>query len=715
MLRKGRSKRPPNAGPEFLTQVKQKLIGAQARHTLDEAGFQQLLAAAFVVQQHNDRLRLRKSPGVSYTKTLAEIVETEDQVKNGHLSLQSSLRLILERARRFTRAEAAAIAIAENGYLVYRATSGRCLDEVGSRTRLNAAVAAKCLSGGLLQSPDTTNDRNLDSELCWGKGIRSLLAAPITYDEKVIGVLELRFANPNGYREEDVRTCELLAGLVTVALRNERNGGQQRLLAQRNEDSAMRRAVEKITPQLERLLDEPDPDFVRAGAALSGEIMGAADWRAPAKDSGNREADRHKEHQAQSEAGRKNGSAPSETFKTIEAHGAEVLPTETPQAKPLEPVLTNLNFAPAVQAPAPEVYHPEVARPEVARPEVHRDEVHDDEKAAKESSKPFISVAPVVSSQVPEAPAVAPVTVPAIEASAVTEACQNCGRDFVGDESICGVCGTSRSDEPEAASTPVANTWASLWDLQQETEPVSEAIPAGEVSVPALSDFALSNPAEAGENRGPFLGNLYDIRDRFTGRRPQDQDKGKDKDKKDKQDQAVEARAQAAAPYREEVPAESELSSFSSLSPEVPAGEDEVEDDAWAEPSAGQRMKEFWDHHRATIYLGIAAILLLMVLLGWGEQPAPVAASGATQASASAGDDLTLFEKMLVGMGLAEAPTPDHTNPGNPDARVWEDVHTALYYCPGSDLYGKTKGGKYTTQKEAQQDQFEPAGRRACR
>jgi len=126
---------PQRRSGAIQIQVKQNLIGVQSRGSLDEAGFQQLLAAAFVVQQHNDRLRLNRGAGVSYTKTLAEIVETEEQIKNGRLSLSSSLRLIVERARRLTRAEAAAVAMAEDNYLMYRATSGRCADEVGSRSK----------------------------------------------------------------------------------------------------------------------------------------------------------------------------------------------------------------------------------------------------------------------------------------------------------------------------------------------------------------------------------------------------------------------------------------------------------------------------------------------------------------------------------------------------------------------------------------------------
>ena len=75
--------------------------------------------------------------------------------------------------------------------------------------------------------------------------------------------------------------------------------------------------------------------------------------------------------------------------------------------------------------------------------------------------------------------------------------------------------------------------------------------------------------------------------------------------------------------------------------------------------------------------------------------------------------NLSLFEKMLVNLGLAEAP-PTPVYLGNPNARVWVDLHTALYYCSGSDLYGKTPGGKFTTQRDAQLDQFEPAARKNC-
>jgi hypothetical protein len=74
---------------------------------------------------------------------------------------------------------------------------------------------------------------------------------------------------------------------------------------------------------------------------------------------------------------------------------------------------------------------------------------------------------------------------------------------------------------------------------------------------------------------------------------------------------------------------------------------------------------------------------------------------------------LTLFEQLLITFGLADPPpAPSYT--GNPNVPVWVDVHTASYYCPGSDLYGKTPQGKIASQHDAQMDQFEPASRKVC-
>jgi hypothetical protein len=105
--------------------------------------------------------------------------------------------------------------------------------------------------------------------------------------------------------------------------------------------------------------------------------------------------------------------------------------------------------------------------------------------------------------------------------------------------------------------------------------------------------------------------------------------------------------------------------------------------------------------------------LLAAVIVGWAMQPPAPPQPVAADPQSPAKTELSMVDKMLVNLGLAEAPEAP-VNLGNPDARVWVDVHTALYYCEGAELYGHTKGGRFTKQHDAQLDQFQPAARKAC-
>jgi hypothetical protein len=120
--------------------------------------------------------------------------------------------------------------------------------------------------------------------------------------------------------------------------------------------------------------------------------------------------------------------------------------------------------------------------------------------------------------------------------------------------------------------------------------------------------------------------------------------------------------------------------------------------------------------HRADLYLGLAIIVsgvaLLWVLFAAG--PADIRREIAA-AGSHARVHLSTWERALVKLGIAEAPDPPPpVSRGNPNAQVWVDQHTAQYYCAGEEQYGKTAGGHFTSQREAQMDQFAPASRAPC-
>ncbi len=77
-------------------------------------------------------------------------------------------------------------------------------------------------------------------------------------------------------------------------------------------------------------------------------------------------------------------------------------------------------------------------------------------------------------------------------------------------------------------------------------------------------------------------------------------------------------------------------------------------------------------------------------------------------------ENVPFLRQFLVQTGLKSVPPPVYPG-GNPATKVWIDLHTALYYCPGASLYGKTPKGKFERQQDALEDHFEPAEREACK
>ncbi len=120
--------------------------------------------------------------------------------------------------------------------------------------------------------------------------------------------------------------------------------------------------------------------------------------------------------------------------------------------------------------------------------------------------------------------------------------------------------------------------------------------------------------------------------------------------------------------------------------------------------SAWQRLADLrvtLHFHRADVYLGVA-ILVAAVALLWPTPSSPRQPS------------LGLLDRAMIALGIAEAPAPVVHMQGDPGIEVWVDPRHALYYCPGEEQYGKTTDGRFTSQRDAEMDRFEPAGRSAC-
>jgi GAF domain len=569
---------------------------------LDAQTFQKVLEAAFVLQEHNRKMReveesleskserLREEerveqarqpkpqaepsarPDVDYTLTLAEIVEAQHQIRTQRLELDAAMNVVVDRLTRITKASGAAIGILDGTEVRYRAGAGSSALPVGTGVPLSNAVSQPSLrTGQVIRTKDVDTEFLFDPEPMRRRGIRSMVSVPIHFDGEIVGGLELYFHQIAGYAEQDIHTCQLMAGLVTEALGREAGLKLKKSMAE--ERSSMLAAIGRLQPNLAAL------------AKNSSEEAGASN-------------------------------------------------------------------APGLAAPADHL-------------------------------------------------------------------CSKCATALAAEEQFCGNCGSARAGnlrQPPTIQGEVASGWHADAEKKANGKSFKTAAAIGAGTGGVHGESSISAP-ELGDVLPDDVLAMFPITESELG----------------KIDSATAVPLPAQNLGAESVPTELEAENGVAGSGEGPDTSDQRYL-IWSSAARAQDFLEslsvtrrpgaflrFWRFRRGDFYLALA-IALVIGVIGWGlwsnHLPAGTANPGARTTKRvghpAADSDLSMFDKLLISLGLAEAPDAVPEYKGNPDVQVWLDLNTAQYYCPGSDLYAKTPNGKLATQRQAQLDHFEPAYRKAC-
>lgn len=192
--------------------------GARSKPLLDEAGFQRLLAAAYVLQQHNDTVRA-KDPRLDTAWIFSEIAKTQSQVREPDVDSSAAMVLVADRLRKVTDSSGVSICLSTDGTVSCAAESGMTAAVRGGSIAWNSLVANERLRNGReFHSSDAQRDTRLDLATCRELAVGTLLAVPIQRSGEIAGIIELRWSKPDGFHECDVRTCELMASLVAEIL-----------------------------------------------------------------------------------------------------------------------------------------------------------------------------------------------------------------------------------------------------------------------------------------------------------------------------------------------------------------------------------------------------------------------------------------------------------------------------------------------------------------
>src|SRR5579864_1814035 len=252
----------------------------------DEEPLAKLLEAAYVLQEHNRELQhlelnleLRREQmdaqgratvdatsgagtGTTrngarqgdYTRTLAQIVETQHQIQVRHLDLNDTITLVADRIVEIAGAGGCAVGILDEKTFQYRASAGSMTLPAGSQVTMDKALCVASLrTGQVIRCADISTEFLLDVDECRQRGIQSMIAVPVYHEDNVVGGLELFYAHANAFIEQDVHTCQLMAGLITEALVRNKELALKKSVA--DERAVMLQALEKLKPNLAALME----------------------------------------------------------------------------------------------------------------------------------------------------------------------------------------------------------------------------------------------------------------------------------------------------------------------------------------------------------------------------------------------------------------------------------------------------------------------------
>jgi TonB family protein len=202
-------------------------------------------------------------------RDVAEIARTLAAHGGGSASFDLALDLVLnevvEQARLATGATGAAVALARDGEMVCRATSGADAPELGIRLEATSGLSGACLQSGTMQEcGDTETDLRVNAEACRRLGVRSILVFPLRDGKNPFGVFEIFSSRPNAFGDRDVNTLRVLARRLEE---NTREAKQVESALTKADDESSGLAKKPTSSSSDESLGEQDAISLVAGAA----------------------------------------------------------------------------------------------------------------------------------------------------------------------------------------------------------------------------------------------------------------------------------------------------------------------------------------------------------------------------------------------------------------------------------------------------------------
>src|SRR5208282_49669 len=216
--------------PGARDHLERPIISEREKPALDEATFQQLLEAAHVLQEQK-AFEVVSRPRPDAAEALAEIVKTQEFLRSQPIDLQVAAKVVVERLQKITHATGVAVAVVRENRLEYCAATGDAASLTGTSRLMDSSLSV---------------DGPLSTEFSQGHPDKLSIALPLQHEGDLSGLLEVRFADTDSIPAPEMRSCQLMAGLMTEAIARVADKEWRQTLAA--ERAAMLEALERIKP-----------------------------------------------------------------------------------------------------------------------------------------------------------------------------------------------------------------------------------------------------------------------------------------------------------------------------------------------------------------------------------------------------------------------------------------------------------------------------------
>jgi TPR repeat protein len=132
-------------------------------------------------------------------------------------NVDRALNEIAQRVMTVLNAAAVAIAVESGGEIVCRARAGFAAPEVGTVVQADRGITGECISKAeVVRCNNVANDERVDAAVCEQLGVRSLVAVPLLWGGRAVGVIEAFFTAANAFRSQSIEYLKHAAEQIAV-------------------------------------------------------------------------------------------------------------------------------------------------------------------------------------------------------------------------------------------------------------------------------------------------------------------------------------------------------------------------------------------------------------------------------------------------------------------------------------------------------------------